>query len=212
MLIEVAVTHPPASDIETPQGQGDSRGATCRPDLPEQETVMSKEHSRRTVLTAVAGTAATVAAASPAVFPALAPGAEIPAAAAPPSEPLPSAVSLPDANADAELFKLIEEHRLAKQDEARLCQAFEPFEKAYFANPRTPRGYWAAQRAHKAAEERCYMLEDQVFATPARTPAGLAAKARMAIEETRGVYDYVGTILEYLARDAIALEGLTRVQ
>ena len=34
----------------------------------------------------------------------------------------------------------------------------------------------------------------------------------MAIEETRGVYDYVGTILEYLARDAIALEGLTRVQ
>ena len=165
---------------------------------------MSKEHSRRTVLTAVAGTAGTVAAASPVALPALA-AAEVPAAATPLSEPLPSAASLPDANADVELFKLIEEHRLAKQEEARLYKAFEPFEKAYLANPRTPRGYWAAQRAHKAAEERCYELEDQVFATPARTPAGLAAKARMAIEETRGVYDYVGTILEYLARDAIAL-------
>ena len=102
---------------------------------------MSKEHSRRTVLTAVAGTAATVAAASPVAFPALAAGAEIPAAAAPLGEPLPSAASLPDATADAELFKLIEEHRLAKQEEARLCTAFEPFEKAYLANPRTPRGY-----------------------------------------------------------------------
>jgi hypothetical protein len=159
---------------------------------------MSKKHSRRTVLTAVAGTAATVAAASPVALPAL-------AAATPLSEPLPSAASLPDANADAELFKLIEEHRLAKQEEARLYKAFEPFEKAYLANPRTPRGYWVAQRAHKAAEERCYELEDQVFATPARTPAGLAAKARVAIEETRGVDDYVGTILENLARDAIAL-------
>lgn len=166
---------------------------------------MSKKHSRRTVLTAVAGTAATVAAASPVALPALAAGAEVPAAATPLGEPLPSAVSLPDANADVELFKLIEDHRLAKQEEARLCKAFEPFEKAYLANPRTPRGYWAAQRAYKAAEERCYELEDQVFATPARTPAGLAAKARMAIEEARSVDDYVGTILEYLARDAIAL-------
>jgi hypothetical protein len=167
---------------------------------------MSKKHSRRTVLTAVAGTAATVAAASPVALPALAAGAEVPAAAATPlSEPLPSAESLADANADVELFKLIEDHHLAKQEEARLCKAFEPFEKAYLANPRTPRGYWAAQRAHKAAEERCYELEDQVFATPARTPAGLAAKARMAIEEARSVDDYVGTILEYLARDAIAL-------
>jgi hypothetical protein len=222
----------------------------------------------------------------------------VPAAATALSEPLPSLAPVPAAkpDADAELFKLIEEHRLARLEEQRLYKVFQPFEKRHIDNsrrhqaampevlkvrpddrdigipirmmdtgaydsagkvgglqgefwhhiaieersgipigvrcwnveptpaartradeiiaafdewkraePRKSRGYRKVGRAQQAAAHRQARLEDRIFATLARTPAGLAAKARLAIVETKGMDDYVAPILEHLARDAIAL-------
>jgi hypothetical protein len=72
--------------------------------------------------------------------------------------------------------------------------------------PRKPRGYRKAERAQLAAQKRQARLADKIFATPARTPAGLTAKARVAIVEmspSAGEPD--ADIGISLARDVIAL-------
>jgi hypothetical protein len=62
-----------------------------------------------------------------------------------------------------------------------------------------------AERAQQAAQNRQARLEDRVFATPAMTPCRARCKGPIGIIETEGMDEYAGTILEHLARDAIAL-------
>jgi hypothetical protein len=65
---------------------------------------------------------------------------------------------------------------------------------------RKPAGYNAAERARDQADRRLWDLEDEVFATPARTLAGLAAKARIAAGPAPN-----SEALPSLVRDIIAL-------
>jgi hypothetical protein len=93
------------------------------------------------------------------------------------------------AGEDAELFRLIEQHRQAKLKAEGLCEASEGC-------------------AYDAAVCRMCDAEDAVLATPARTLGGLAAKARMVLAEI-GVMDgheeYFLDMARCLARDIIAL-------
>jgi hypothetical protein len=70
-------------------------------------------------------------------------------------------------------------------------------------DPREPHGYRAADRAPAGAGKQMWGLEDKIMATPAHTPAGMAAKARIAFNEAETASDEPAArrMIQSLARD-----------
>jgi hypothetical protein len=87
---------------------------------------------------------------------------------------------------------------------ARADEIIATFDKWEKRINRKPRGYHAAERAHRRADQHVWKLQREIFETQAFTLAGLTAKAKVVDLDDS---DDEGAFLRAFARDILAMNA-----